>query len=1140
MKKAIITLMLCIQILHLITNQGQVSLDIKRSMSHFDQTGKLTPLVVTLSSEDKIEKVKNVDLICIVDVSGSMSSTNKIELVKDSLKYLVNLMNEEDNLALVTFDSTARIINGLTQMTSENKTILLKKIDNLYADGGTNIYQGLLKALSLITNDFSNGQRIASMILLSDGQDNYNGADTNFIKLLSDTGKNNYTFTLHTFGYGDDHDPTLLTKIARIRDGGFFPISKLIDVQDAYLKIYGSLSTVCAINAQLIIESNFKIEKVYGMDEMYNTTFNNKTAPYSFSTTLIQVIYGKTYGYVVLVNIPEDTPFGTEVLKATISPLAVTAKYLWAPSFSIIAYEEYIRCISVTYFYNGYYAGVYNGIIIIKNGKVWIETNYNGTKNWVGEFDDAINDLENYYTFGRANLLSKIRELKTNSIGMHYSQDNSYTRNIIDNSHNIDISKLPITKVIGQKIIEMDININYYYFYLKEGTGEINNLYFSGNGSSLIIYSEKPSGKINITSTSEYIEFYSWNETKTRVQNLVDLSHGGKFIIEKDFPFEFYSRVDGKKDITFNIEFLKLDFDEISNTPEHLFEINAYILDDKKIENLKLDLNSLPSATVYKGYYDDELLLGKIVIRKEEISKQLNSLYQNYLYIIINKMSTNKNIKYNHLEGQILFYPMDYIYSIVPEKFSIFSNLFENQKNPHLYTLLGKNITLEFSALGEELDCKILKYNHNYPTGSEELFIDSPLFNIQRNEKNNKTYINAFLLEDNNSTSDKMILSIFSKNEGHIASSNSSDLSYNFKYFTHPYIGKEKNITENSTNNSTDNSIDNFTDNFTENSTKNSTGNPIEVPIIKPKSTVIFLGFSKFVYIRTVKISYFSMHFAHIREIVYSEILIITIKIKYKIINRRLEENEMKQVECKLVKTTFENQDKYNCSFETNGEEIDNIQINNNFVFKDQVVEIASKTPLALKYMNNLENVGNSDLFDKKLYILDNATNNIDNDKKEFNITGIIDDKNFNFENLILTISSDMENDKDYSIPCKVINNKEKNYTLKCNSNDDIKGNLDGAFANLGNENLIVNFVSNSNNKLNFTSPIEKINNIPYKKKKNGISTGGIVAIIVSCVALLVIATGLAFYCKKKPVPPESNASESIKNEISNVNINNV
>ena len=41
-------------------------------------------------------------------------------------------------------------------MTSENKTILLRNIDNLYADGGTNIYEGLQKGLSLITNDFSN------------------------------------------------------------------------------------------------------------------------------------------------------------------------------------------------------------------------------------------------------------------------------------------------------------------------------------------------------------------------------------------------------------------------------------------------------------------------------------------------------------------------------------------------------------------------------------------------------------------------------------------------------------------------------------------------------------------------------------------------------------------------------------------------------------------------------------------------------------------------------------------------------------------------------------------------------------------------------------------------------------------------
>ena len=37
----------------------------------------------------------------------------------------------------------------------------------------------------------------------------------------------------------------------------------------------------------------------------------------------------------------------------------------------------------------------------------------------------------------------------------------------------------------------------------------------------------------------------------------------------------------------------------------------------------------------------------------------------------------------------------------------------------------------------------------------------------------------------------------------------------------------------------------------------------------------------------------------------------------------------------------------------------------------------------------------------------------------------------FNIEDLNLVISSYLENDKDFINPCKIINNKDKNYTLK-------------------------------------------------------------------------------------------------------------
>ena len=1116
MSKKFFYINILVGILVLISNKDSPSLEIHRSRSHIDQTKNLTPLVVTLSTEDKSEKMKDVDLICIVDVSGSMSG-NKIQLVRESLKSLVNYMTEKDNLALITFSDYVEKITEFTQMTPENKTLLLEDIDELYASGGTRIYPALETAVRMLKDNYSSGERIASIIFLSDGQDIYEKSQVvpKFKKLISNRTLSNYTFTLHTFGYGNDHDPNLLLELAKAKGGGFFFIKQLSDVQDAYLYIFGSLSTVYDVNLNLTIQSNFKIEKVYGMEDMYQASLSNNTKVYSFNTVIIQVIYGKRYAYVVLVDIPPDTPYGTEVLNATISPLNISAKYLWDQKYNVIAYEEYIRCISVTYFSDAFYAGKTQGIVIIKEGRAWIEVNYNGTRNWIVEYDDAINDLNNYNSFGKANLLSKIYELKTSTAGIHYNMDNSYARSIIDKSHNIDVSKLPSLRVIGQKIIDFDLNINYYYFYLKEGNGKINNFLFSGEGSSLIIYSDNSSSKINITSLSDYIEYYYWNETKFRIQNIIDFSHGGKFIIEKDLPFEFYTRVDGSKDIAFNIEFLKLENNDTSNTSNHQFDIVAYVLDEKQINNLAN--NSLPTTTVYNGSYDSELSLGKIVIKKEEISKYKvsNSLYNNYLYVIVKKNAFAPNIVYKHIEGQFIFVSMDYIFSTIPEGFYISSNLSENQKTPHLYTLEGKNMTIEFSSSGDELICKVLKYQ-NYPTGSEELYVDNNQFNIQRREDKNKTYIDVIQdnqEKDENSTSDKIILSIFSKNEGHTASTNISKLSYTLKYLNHPYVYNNNTNTNNTNNTNTNNT----------NSTE---------PIVRPKADVILLGFAKYIYIRTIKITYFSAYFAHVKQIVYTEILIITVNIRYKIGLRRLQENETKQATCKLINNSgYENQDRYNCTLETNGEVIDNIQVSK-FNFTGQEVEIVGKTPFAEQYINNLQNIGNGEMFNKKFYILNNSTTNIDNNNNEFNITGTINDKSFNYRNLTLTLNSKESKEKTENIPCKVIDLNNEKYILKCNTDNELKANLDGAFANLGDENLIVNFVNKENSTVDFDSKVIYFNNNNNNNKKKGLSTGGIVGIIIACVAVLIIATIVTILIKGRKnvdsLPQNSNMEKDV------------
>ena len=784
-----IFILLIFQILSFSFNQdGKAYLQISRSQSHSDQTGSLTPLVVKLSSDDKSEKTKGIDLICVVDDSGSMSGS-RVKLVKESLKYLVNLMTINDKLAIVSFTDTASIKLPLTEMTEIGKSNAIKAIDLLRARGGTNIYSGLSKGLELITRDYTSGERVASMILLSDGYDGGRNADTNFKNHINNMGKNNYVFTLHTLGYGETHDSNLMKKISLIRDGGYFFVRYLSDVNSAILEIYGSLSTNFKVNVVLSITSAYKINDVMGRDEMHESNLISKT-PSSFITKIIHFVYGKSYDFIVLVDIPKNIQPEAVVLKATASPLGLVAEYKWDNTFDPYAYEEYIRGISFTYFQKAYDDGPTKGKINMNNAISWIASNYDGIRDWKKEYEDVVNDLNNFNSYGRANLLSKLRELKSSKPGIHYNDENSYQRKIMDDYFNIDISGWEHYDITTEMTIQKNSNNNYIYFYLIEGAGEIYGTHFSGNHSSFVLYSEG-SENIVIKPTSSSMYYYFNQQNLNRLQTKIDFSTGGKFVFKKDFPFEFYTGIDGSKDVTFSIQFLKFEYGETENLA-HLFEIKAYILDSSQIEYLKQKPEDEPSASCFTGYFDQGHRVGKIVVRKEDIKAKLSLNYHNYLYIIVSK-SRSSNVVYTKVEGQYTFVPMDYTHSFIPESFYIFSNLYQGQKSPHLYAIqlekeLGKKTRIEFASSGNELDFAVLKYK-NYILGSDEYYENYKDFKFQKISGMGKTYIDITQADTIEEKNDYAIISIFSKNGGHIAGNELSKLAYEIRYTTYSDYG---------------------------------------------------------------------------------------------------------------------------------------------------------------------------------------------------------------------------------------------------------------------------------------------------------------------------------------------------------------
>ena len=142
----------------------------------------------------------------------------------------------------------------------------------------------------------------------------------------------------------------------------------------------------------------------------------------------------------------------------------------------------------------------------------------------------------------------------------------------------------------------------------------------------------------------------------------------------------------------------------------------------------------------------------------------------------------------------------------------------------------------------------------------------------------------------------------------------------------------------------------------------------------------------------------------------------------------------------------------------------------------------------------------------------------------------------------------------------------EEEYTLQCNSNDEIIGDLKGAFSELKNENLIVNFLDNSDNSFNFTTieDIEEENKkeenkeednkeeenkeeenikgraykyFTNKNKSSGLSTGAIIAIILSCAGAAIITAIAIILCNRKPNPTIQNSSNiSTQYRINNLN----
>ena len=164
---------------------------------------------------DKSER-DPVALTFVVDVSGSMKTDNRLELVKHSLRLLVGELRPTDSIALITFNNTATRVLDMTSV--GNGAAIERALYDMRADGGTNAEAGLTLGFAEAVVAHTQGAQ-NRVVFLSDGVGNI--GETNENQLLEDARRaREKGIYLNTIGFGmTNHNDRFLEQLANGGDG---------------------------------------------------------------------------------------------------------------------------------------------------------------------------------------------------------------------------------------------------------------------------------------------------------------------------------------------------------------------------------------------------------------------------------------------------------------------------------------------------------------------------------------------------------------------------------------------------------------------------------------------------------------------------------------------------------------------------------------------------------------------------------------------------------------------------------------------------------------------------------------------------------------------------------------------------------
>lgn len=219
------------------------------------------------------QNLKASNLVFLIDVSGSMSDTNKLPLLVRSFKLMAKNLDPKSKVAIVTYAGNAGVLLESTSV--DNIDRIEKALDALESGGSTNGSGGIEMAYKIAKENFIEGGN-NRIILATDGDFNVGStSDSDLLDLIQKEAKSKIYLTACGFGMGNYNDQ-MMEIISNKGNGNYFYIDNWGEAQKVFNKeLTANLFTI-AKDVKIQVEFNPNTVEEYRLIGYENRLMKNE------------------------------------------------------------------------------------------------------------------------------------------------------------------------------------------------------------------------------------------------------------------------------------------------------------------------------------------------------------------------------------------------------------------------------------------------------------------------------------------------------------------------------------------------------------------------------------------------------------------------------------------------------------------------------------------------------------------------------------------------------------------------------------------------------------------------------------------------------------------------------------------------